>query len=249
MRWVCLGAIAWFAFAGVVPAIAAVSFSENAPVAGSALDLFRTAYESRNTWDDDFPGYESEVSVRYEGQVYLGRVEVYPDGRVDILNLENPDVQQLIKTELASVYQQRTRVPFAAEHGASAFEWVSRDRPTVIRERAPNSDITYRVQDGKIVGEDRTRGGEAISTDVLGFIQPAGGYVATDFRVTERDPATRALLAQREYRDYYMKISKYYLLHRRTIRQSEGAPLMPKALPDISLIFSAVHALPEDRDR
>ncbi|MFM5886817.1 MAG: DUF3386 family protein, partial [Dolichospermum sp.] len=44
----------------------------------TAETLFQTAYESRYTWNENFPGYTANVQLIQEGEVYTGKVQVDP---------------------------------------------------------------------------------------------------------------------------------------------------------------------------
>jgi hypothetical protein len=236
-----------------VPVLATPSLPPAAPLQPPSQEeaqaIFRTAYDGRLTYDPDFPGFESEVSVRYQQQVYQGRVLVYPDGRVLVLNINREDVKQLVANELQEVATHRARVPFEVLHGDRTFEWVGTDAngAIAIRERQQGQEVaSYKVRDGRIVQVNRPIGAANVTVDALATIRPPEGYITTEYQAAFRDAATGELQEVREVRDYYMKVSKYYLLHRRTIREGRNeAELRQKALPDISIIFTGVHALPE----
>lgn len=45
----------------------------------SARDAFRTAYENRYTWNQQFPGYTAQVSINHQGELDQGIVRIRPD--------------------------------------------------------------------------------------------------------------------------------------------------------------------------
>ncbi|MBE9178084.1 DUF3386 family protein [Oculatella sp. LEGE 06141] len=216
------------------------------PAAESALDLFRDAYEHRYTWNIDFPGYQAEVSVRYEGQLYHGLVHVKPDLTTDVINIENRDVAQLVDSQLQMSITHLKRVPFAERHQQHQFERVGEDETgaTEIQQLGDDSDSHYKVKDQEIKQVNRVLGDVAVKVDTLGSIRTPEGYLPTRFQVTFKDVQTGEVLEQDDVRDFYEKIGSYYLLTNREIRfgLEEGPRLKP--LPDVTVRFDSVQPLP-----
>lgn len=67
---------------------------------GSDRELFRNAYEHRYTWDEQFPGYSAEVSIRYEKALYHGLVRINPDLSVATTGINSEAVRQLVVNQL-----------------------------------------------------------------------------------------------------------------------------------------------------
>lgn len=210
-----------------------------------AGDIFRNAYESRYTWDEQFPGYSAEVSVRYGKGLYHGVVYVNPDLSVKTAGINNEEVRQLVENQLQMEVTHRRRVPFATRHGSSTFELEGNENTGAvkIREVGDGMDSHYRVQDGKIIQVNRTQGNVAVTVDTLGFIKPPEGYLAGHFQTTFRDPQTGEVLEVQEVSDNYDKIGKYFLLSRRVIRTDEPGRSQQERSPDILIRFNDFQSL------
>ncbi len=209
----------------------------------SARDIFAQAYAKRYTWDAQFPGYQAEVSVNYEGQLYHGLVQVKSDFQVVVRDIDDPEVSELVSNQLKMETIHRRRVSFETRHSKDTYtlEGSDRDGGFVIREVGPSGEACYKVQDDKIIQVNRRLGDVAVTVDTLGFITPPEGNVFNRFRSTFRDPDSGEVLGVEEVEDFHEKIGNYYLLTNRKIRSSEpnsGAPA------ETSMRFNNVQPLP-----
>ena len=53
-------------------------------IQSTAEILFQTAYESRYTWNEDFPGYAADVQLLQEDEVYTGKIQINRNLNVEI---------------------------------------------------------------------------------------------------------------------------------------------------------------------
>ena len=218
--------------------------AQEQPDQRSAEDIFAQAYAKRYTWDNQFPGYQAEVSVNYQGQLYHGLVEVKPDFQVAVRQIDNPEVSELITNHLKMETIHRRRVSFEQRHSQDTYSLESSDRDGVfvIREVGPSGEARYKVQDNKITQVNRRLGAVAVTVDSLGFISPPEGNLVNHFRTTFRDPDSGDVLGVEEVEDFHEKIGNYYLLTSRKIRSSEPNQ---SGAPDETLIrFDDVQPLP-----
>lgn len=208
--------------------------------AGSAKELFRNAYESRYTWDKQFPGYSAEVSIRYEKALDHGLVRVNPDLSVTTTGIKSEDVRQMVVDQLRMMVTHRRRVPFETLHGKNTFELEGTEDNGVvkIREIGDQMDSRYKLQDQKITQVNRVMGPIAVTVDTLGFIKPAEGYLATHYQTTFRDAKTGEVLELQDISDNYDKIGKYFLLSRRVLRSSEPGQSEQDRPPDTLIRFN-----------
>lgn len=206
----------------------------------AADELFRSAYESRYTWEEQFPGYSAEVSVRYEKGLYHGIVHVNPDFSITTTGIKSDIVRQLVVEQLQMMATHRRRVPFAAIHGRNTFELegIGNTRVAEIREVGDKMDSHYKVQDQKITQVNRVMGQLAVTVDTLGFLKPPEGYLAAHYQTTFRDAKTGEVLELQDISDSYDKVGKYFLLSRRTIRSSEPGQSVQERAPDTIIQFN-----------
>ncbi|MEM9537198.1 MAG: DUF3386 family protein [Cyanobacteria bacterium P01_E01_bin.45] len=248
--WLCVCLIALVVW-GLSPNYchAASDFTADEPSASSlrARELYESAFSNRYVDGPDFPGYEAEVSVTYNRQIYQGRVRVSPDYRIDIYNMVREDARNYALEQLNQAHAQHQPAPFATRHGDSDFTLV-RNEPSgasEIEERGPNINASYRIQNGRIVEVTRHIGDFDVTVTTQATIQPAAGYLPTEYREVVRDRTTNDVISAREYRDYYMKVSKYFLLHRRLMREADSLELLQgKPIDETAIIITGIDAIP-----
>lgn len=220
------------------PAIAAKTFK-------SAREVFRDAYEHRYTWDEQFPGYSADVSLRYNKILYHGLVRLNPDLSVAVVSIKNEAVRQLVTEQLQMVTTHHRRVPFETIHGQHAFELTGTDDTGAleIQEVGDGMDSYYKVRNHKITQVNRVMGPVAVTVNALGFFTPPEGYLVAHYQSISCDPQTGEVLEKQDVRDIYDKVGKYYLLTRRYIRPSNPAQPAPGLEADILMSFDAIQPL------
>jgi hypothetical protein len=213
----------------------------------SGLELFRTAYENRYTWDKQFPGYSAEVSVRYNRELYHGLVQVNPDLSVAVKNIDSEVVHQLVANQLQMEVTHRRRVPFETVHGQHTFELEgTNDTGAVqIREAGDQMKSYYKVQNQKITQVNRVMGDVTVTVNTLGFETPPEGYLADHYQSIFRNTQTGEVLEKDDVRDFHEKIGKYYLLTNRAIRSVEQGSLDRDQGVDTLIRFNDIQPLPE----
>lgn len=186
----------------------------------SARDAFRTAYQNRYTWDEQFPGYTAELSVNYDGELYQGMVRVKPDLSVEVIDNRYPDIRMLLENQLKMEVIHRRRVPFDKMHGNNSFILVGTDDAgaSIVKEVGDEMDSYYKVKDGAIAQVNRRFDDDiAVTVDTLGTNKTPAGYLTSHFQATFRDAVTGEILEQEDVRDVHAKIGNYYVLTNRTI--------------------------------
>ena len=212
-----------------------------------ARDLYEAAFANRYVDGEDFPGYEAEVSVTYNRQIYQGRVRVTPDYRIDIYNMAREDARNYALEQLNQSHAQHRPESFDTAHDGSHFQLVSTDARGVstVEERGPDIDATYRIRDNRIVEVTRHIGDFDVTVKTLATIQPAAGYLPTEYREVIRDRTTNEVISARDVRDYYMKVSQYFLLHRRLMREADSLELLNgKPIDETAIIVTGIDAIP-----
>lgn len=212
----------------------------------SASDLFRQAYESRYTWDEDFPGYTAEVSVNYRGNLDQGLVRVEPDLTVSVNNLEDEEVAEMIQGQLQMEAIHRRSVPFDRLHGEHQFKLDGQEETGAINIEEIAGDRPesyYQVKDKKITQVNRVFGEIAVKVDTLGTTDTPAGYLVSHFQTFFYNANTGDLLQRQDVRDFHEKIGNYYLLTNRTIRYAEDENPEDKLTADVFIRFNDIQPL------
>ncbi|MFW6360034.1 MAG: DUF3386 family protein [Chroococcales cyanobacterium] len=230
----------------VIVAIASVrlGWPKNA-IAQSAREIFRAAYENRYTWETDFPGYAAEVSINDFGILDQGLVRVKPDLSVEVLNIKDDDRRELIANQVKMEIIHRKSVPFEERHGEDTYELEGTDATGAykIREKGTDGEAYYKVKNNIITQVNRTLGDLAVTVDTLGTTNTPDGYLVSHFQTVFRNPNTGEILQKQDVRDFHEKISKYYLLTYRAIREVEEGNPEAKPTPDLLIRFNDIQPL------
>lgn len=213
--------------------------------AESAREIFRSAYESRYTWDEQFPGYQAEVTIRDGSQSEHGLVRVQPDWHVEVINVDDEAMRQIIQAQLEMEITHRRRVPFDVRHEQHSFQLAGiNDSGTAeIQQLGDETDSKYKIKDQRIIQVQRVMDDVEVTVDVLGWSHPPEGYLPVHFQTIFRDVATGAVLEQVDVRDFHEKIGSYYLLTKRGIRYGEELGPKVKPLADTWIRFNDIQPL------
>lgn len=207
----------------------------------AALDLFRSAYNSRYTWDDQFPGYTARVEIRDQQEVYQAEVAINPDLNIQLTGIENEKIQAAVSDQLRMLITHRRPIPFKIAHKDHTFSFgeTSNNEAIQIDQHGKGSPSYYQVKDAKIMQVNRIMGPVAVRVDLLDWQDTGAGYLGTRYVASFHYVQTGDDLEQIEYRDTYKKVGGYYIPTHQTIRHFEAGQ---ETTTEID--FSAIKLLP-----
>lgn len=207
---------------GLIAPVAVASGSSDL----DAETIFRSAYENRYTWDEHFPGYQTEVVLQSGSGTYRGVAELLPDFGVIVKEIPDEEMQQVIAAQLQMSATHLQRVDFDQVHPQRSFQLTGTDAAgaSEIAELDGATNSHYKVKDREIIQVNRTLGNLAVEVNTTDFQQTPDGYLATHFQVTFRDAKTGATLEQDDVQDTYSRIGNYYIMTRRQIQAGQDDP-------------------------
>jgi Protein of unknown function (DUF3386) len=232
---------------GVSAAIAAPAEPSINADATIAKTLLQTAYDKRYTWDEKFPGYLAEVSIRYQNTYAQGAVLVEPTLQVATQSISDKEIRQVISAQLQMTATQLQPTTFEAMHGQYEFALLSHEGNTAeIEEKKDENSARYIIKNEEMIQVNRNLGEYAIEIKTIDSLKTPEGYLQKHFQATFSDPKTAAVVEQDDIRDTYEKVGAYYLLSKREIRRGEQAAegLLSQLYPDTTLRFSNFQLLP-----
>jgi Protein of unknown function (DUF3386) len=187
----------------------------------SACELFRTAFECRYTWDENFPGYSADAEVVYGSEVYQGKVRVDQNLTVEVNDVTNQDVKAGIYTQLLDLVTHRKRLSFQDSHGQHEFIWgEEKDNGAVeIAVKGDTMSSRYKIRGREICQVSRAMGSKAFVIDTYSSLDTGSGYIATAYDATFRNTQTNETEGVIKFEDSYEKIDGYYLMLQQVVQE------------------------------
>ncbi len=221
----------------------------------TACYLFRQAYESRYTWKEPFPGFQAEVSFMVEQEQYHGLVRVDPNFTITVLNVEDPELKDLVEDQLANEITHRRRIPFEELHRDSTFEFINLNSAITdnlpdnysvvgIKETTPESESSYLIVNGeKLTQVNRLLqpANLAVSVTTLAWLDAPQGHLPTWYKTVFRDPKTDEIVEVDDVRDTYQHMGSYWFLTKRQFRFGSESGPKQKPLPDMWFEFTSFY--------
>lgn len=221
------------------------SLSENLENAAkpsiSALDLFRKVYESRYTWNEQFPGYTAVVEFSQGKDKHQGSIRVNPDLSVEVTGIDDKEASQNVKNQLLMLVIHRRKTPFEVTHKNKVFKYgtIAKNGVVEIIADSGKAQDRYQIANNQIVQVSRLLGPHAVVVKTLDTEVTPEGYIATQYQSTFQEPQTNRVVGSETSFDTYEKVGDYYLPTRQVIQHSEDGEKF-----EAQFNFSQVKLLP-----
>jgi len=187
----------------------------------TARQLFQTAYESRYTWDENFPGYSADVQLVQENEVHTGKIRINGDLSVEVTGVADEQVEEGIYTQLRDIVTHRKRTSFEESHGKHEFTLGEQDANGAI-EILVNGDSmgsNYKVRGKEISQVSRVMGRMGFIIDTHESLDTGSGYIATRYDAIFRNSKTNEVTSILKFEDSYEKIAEYYVMTKQVVQE------------------------------
>ncbi|AFY58213.1 Protein of unknown function (DUF3386) [Rivularia sp. PCC 7116] len=207
----------------------------------SARQLLRAAYENRYTWDKNFPGYTADVTYKYGGKEFKGKVRVNPDLKAEVFDIEDEQAKEAINNQLWEIAIHRIRREFEDSHKDNTFSTGDTDQSGAVEVLVggKSSGDKYKIRDREVVLVHRHIHGVVITINTFSTHDTGAGYLAHRYDSVYHDPKTGEKKGNKsEFEDKYEKVGDYHILNERIITtEVEGKPMT------MEFIFSNIQML------
>ena len=185
-------------------------------------EIFRKAYESRYTWNNDFKGYQGKCifltnNIQYKGSFVLGR-----DFKPNIQKIEDEKVVKSIASQLFEVCIHRVKREFESVHSENNFNFLKNSEKGIeMSVSGKNQGDKYRVKNNCINMVYRKIHGTIIEIFVEEFLDTGKGSLSKKYSSQQINPDTLETNSQKlEYEDEFLNMGKddYWILNSRTIK-------------------------------
>ncbi|MBF2063974.1 MAG: DUF3386 domain-containing protein [Calothrix sp. C42_A2020_038] len=194
----------------------------------SAQELFRAAYENRYTWDKDFPGYTADITYKYDGQEFVGKVNISANLKAEVLDVENEEAQKAIHGQAWEIAVHRVRRTFEQTHGENTFSYGAKDADGAVEilMGGKAAGDKYKVRNNEVSLVHRHIHGVVVTINTFSSHDTGEGYLSHTYDSVYHDPQTGEQKGGKSFFvDEYEKVGKYYILNRREITTDvDGKP-------------------------
>ena len=192
--------------------------------ANNARDLFRAAYENRYTWDDKFPGYSADITLKQGDEVYAGKIAIKGDYSVEVTGIEDEEVQQSVYTQLRDVVTHRKRNSFESSHGKNTFSAGDTDDNGAMEILVSGDAMgsNYKIRGQEICQVSRVMGRMAFTIDTHESLDTGTGYAASRYDAVFRNPKSGDLLKELSFEDSFEKVGDYYVMTKQVVHSKDN---------------------------
>jgi hypothetical protein len=179
----------------------------------NARELFRTAYENRYTWDENFPGYTADLVLTQGDEVYTAQIRVNADYSVEVTGIEEEKVQESVYNQMRDIVTHRKQGNFEVSHGKNTFNLGDSD-PTGAIEILVTGDAmgsNYKIRGQEICQVSRVMGPMAFTINTEESLDTGKGYISIRYNAIFRNPKTDELKGKRDFKENYEQVGEYYL--------------------------------------
>jgi hypothetical protein len=190
----------------------------------TAEQMFRNAYENRYTWDENFGGYEADVTMKTDDATHTGKVLINSDLTFDVQGVEDEEAARAIKSQLWEMTIHRVNHSFAKSHGENTFSFGETDENGAIEilVGGAGQGNSYKIKDNCVCFVNRKIGNKIVNINTFQFQQTDKGYLAEGYDSIYIDPETgKPLTGKTLFADKFEPVGDYYVLTSRTITSSK----------------------------
>lgn len=210
----------------------------------SAKDLFRAAYENRYTWDQSFPGYSADVTLKKGDAEYSGRIRINSDMSFEVLEVSDASVKEEIKGQLWEIAVHRVRRTFEETHGQNTFTLGETDDTGAVEIFVSGKAMgdRYKVHNNVVSLVHRHIRDVVVTINTFNTIDTGEGYLSHRYDSVYHDVQTGEMKGSSEFEDRYEKVGDYYIMTHRAIRSLEnGNPVTTEfAFSNVKLLEPAL---------
>ena len=194
-----------------------------------ARSLFRAAYENRYTWDDQFPGYTADVTLKEGEQTYTGKMKIFPkgDGSLghEVSEVSDEEAKKAIASQVWEIAVHRVRNTFEKSHGENLFTLGETDENGAVEIFVSGKAMgdRYKVRDKEVSLVHRHIHTVVVTINTFSSHQTGQGYLSKGYDSVYHDVKTGEQKGSQVFEDDYENVGGYYILSRRLIQaQQDG---------------------------
>ena len=191
----------------------------------TAQDLFRSAYENRYTWDKNFPGYQTQVTMITGDAQYTAQAKINSDLSFEVSGIEDEQAKKAIQGQLWEITIHRVKRSFEETHGKNTFAFGEKDETGAIEILlgGASQGNSYKVRDNIVCFVNRRIKDKVVNINTLTTVMTEEGYLSEKYESCYVNPQTGdPQTAITAFEDKFSKFGGYYILTDRIITTKEN---------------------------
>jgi hypothetical protein len=187
----------------------------------TSRELFQTAYESRYTWDENFPGYNADVQLVQGTSIHTGKISINRDMNVEVSGITDEQVHEGIYTQLRDIVTHRQRTSFDKSHVNHQFTQGEVDETGAVEiiVQGDTMGSNYKIRGQEICQVSRVMGRMAFIIETYESLDTGEGLIATRYNAIFRDTKTDLVTNVINFVDSYEKFGSYYLMTKQIVQE------------------------------
>lgn len=183
---------------------------------GSANDLLKRARDSRAVWND-FPGFASDITLKIDGAVAQGRIEVSADGNVKLSGIDQADAGW-VKQQLGLLIRHRMPSPFGDQDVVFGDEAKDHPLGRLVKFVGDSAHSAYRIKDDVILEVNREQGPMRFTISTLEVARSAEGkYMPADYSASYWEKESGRLKSNETYHEEWVRVGAFDLPKRHVV--------------------------------
>ena len=206
-------------------------------------EIFKTAYQNRYYWTDNFNGYKGRCKYSTNKEYYEGSFVIGKDFKPKIKDIDNSITVKSISSQLFEVSIHRVKREFGDVHSKNNFNLIKHTKEGVeMIVSGKNEGDKYRVKNNCINMVYRKIHGFIIEIFVQEFFDTGTGILSKKYTSQQLDPNTlEAHSPKLDYEDNFIKFGQnnIWLLHSRFIKyqnQNNDLEKLKYVFEDLTLL-------------
>lgn len=191
----------------------------------TAEEVFRKAYENRYVWDENFPGYTCDITLKTPEGTYTGKGQITPDLKYSVFGIEDGPAKKGMEQQLWEITIHRVNDSFEKAHGENTFSFGQTDADGAVEILVGGAAAgnKYKVKDNVVTLVYRKVGNLYVTINTFEVLHTEKGYLSLAYDSVYTDVETGEQKGGRSvFRDKFEKIGDYYILTNRQITKEEN---------------------------
>ena len=183
---------------------------------GSANALLERARDARAVWND-FPGFASDITLKIDGAVAQGRVEVSADGNIKLSGVDEADTGW-VKQQLGLLIRHRMPAPFGDQDVVFGDEAKDHPLGRLVKFVGDSAHSAYRIKDDVILEVNREQGPMRFTISTLEVARNAEGkYMPADYSASYWERESGRLKSNETYHEEWVRVGGAFDLPKRHV--------------------------------